>query len=168
MPLPRDDIQAAANPLRPWTASRLPFFVPDALIDKHTDFAQVRAGAVLVHFFAAWCEACRSELAALQRLHGNLHDESVTTIGVDVGEVDVRVRRFFAGRPMPFSNPARPRPSREQGMAGVCPADDLLLDSNLAPRVVAEGDVDWAQLEIDEIVRRLSRQKAAGKADRAF
>jgi hypothetical protein len=44
----------------------------------------------------------------------------------------------------------------------------FMLDGNLAARFVTEGDVDWAQPAIEKIVTRLSHQKPAGKADRAF
>jgi peroxiredoxin len=41
-------------------------------------------------------------LTALQQLHSRLHDRSVTIIGMDVGEADSRVRRFFAAGPVSF------------------------------------------------------------------
>jgi hypothetical protein len=44
----------------------------------------------------------------------------------------------------------------------------FLLDGNLVPRFVAEGDVDWTRPEIEESVMNLVRQKTAGRAGRAF
>ena len=66
------------------------------------DLAALRGKVVLVHFFATWCEPCREETAALARLADRLKDEPFALLAVDVGEGEVRVRRFFAAEPMPF------------------------------------------------------------------
>ena len=49
------------------------------------------------------------------------------------------------------SNPNRSRPYREQGLGLPDLPTTFLFDSNVAPRPVAEGDVDWALPEIEEI-----------------
>ena len=57
---------------------------------------------VLVHFFATWCEPCRAEMAALQRLAHRFAQRPFAILAVDVGEVDSRVRRFFESVPVTF------------------------------------------------------------------
>ena len=66
------------------------------------DLAALRGKVVLVHFFATWCEPCRDETAALARLARRLEDRPFALLAVDVGEGEVRVRRFFEAEPMPF------------------------------------------------------------------
>lgn len=55
----------------------------------------VRERLILVHFFATWCEPCRDEMAALDRLAARMKDRPFAILAVDVGEPEVRVRRFF-------------------------------------------------------------------------
>jgi peroxiredoxin len=167
LPLPGDGVQAADTTLKPWTGGQLPLFTLKSLTGEPIDLAHVRAGAVLVHFFATWCEACRMEFAALRHLHDRLAGETVTIIGVDAGEADARVRRFFAQEPAPFSILLdRDETVSKAWQVSVLPTT-FLLDSDLTPRLVAEGDLDWAQPEIEQMVMSLSQQKTHGKADRA-
>ena len=146
----------------------MPLFTLTSLAGEPSDLAQVRAGAVLVHFFATWCETCRAELAALRQLDDRLHDRSVTIIGVDTGEVAVRVRRFFAGQSPPFLILLDGEAAVSKAWRVSVLPTTFLLDKNLTPRLVAEGDIDWAQPEVEETVTRLSQRSAEGKTGRAF
>jgi len=172
--LARDDVRAADTVLRPWTEGRLPLFALDSLTGERTDLAQMCSGAMLVHFFATWCEPCRAELTALQQLHDRIHDGpvkdgSAKIVGVDAGEADSRVRRFFADQPVSFPILLdRDRAASKAWQVSVLPTT-FLLDSKLVPRFVAEGDVDWAGPEVEANVTTLIRQEGrAGKADCAF
>jgi thiol-disulfide isomerase/thioredoxin len=164
-----DDVSAADAALKPWIELKpshegplLPF-PHDSLSGESVDLAQAPSPAVLVHFFATWCEPCRAELTALQQVHARLRDRYVTIVGVDVGEVDSRVRRFFAERPASFPILLdRDSAASKAWQVSILPTT-FLLDSNLVPRFVAEGDVDWARPEIEESVTSLIRQKPAGK-----
>jgi hypothetical protein len=108
----QDNVRTAEAVFRPWTEGRLPLFALDSLDGERSDLARPCRGAMLVHFFATWCEPCRAELSALQQLQNRLRDGLVTDglpkdrslqiIGVDAGETDNRVRRFFAERPVSF------------------------------------------------------------------
>ena len=87
---------------------------------------------------------------------------------MDVGEADSCVRRFFAAQPVSFPILLdRDRAVSKAWHVSVLPTT-FLLDGNLVPRFVAEGDVDWARPDIEESVMNLIRQKTAGRAGRAF
>jgi peroxiredoxin len=160
----QNHVRAADAVLKPWTEGRLPIFALESLDGERTDLAQLRSSAGLVHFFATWCEPCRAELTALQQLHARLHDGSVTVVGIDVGEVDGRVRRFFTEQAVSFPILLdRDRAVSKTWRVSVLPTT-FLLDRNLVPRFVAEGDVDWSQPETEGSLMSLIRQKAAGKA----
>jgi thiol-disulfide isomerase/thioredoxin len=162
--LAQSDVRAADVVLKPWAEGRLPLFALESLAGKRTDLAELRSGAALVHFFATWCEPCRAELTALQQLHIRLHDGAVNIVAVDVGEVDSGVRRFFAEQPMSFPTLLdRDRAVSKAWRVSVLPTS-FLLDRDLVPRFVAEGDADWSQPGIEESLLRLIRQEAAGKA----
>jgi peroxiredoxin len=177
LPLPGDNVEAADTILKPailkpailkpWTGGQLPLFTLKSLTGEPIDLAQVQTGAVLVHFSATWCEACRLELAALRLLHDHLAGESVTIIGVDAGEVAARVRRFFAQVPAPFCILLDSDETVSKAWQVSVLPTTVLLDGDLTPRLVAEGDLDWAQPEIEQLVTSLSQQKPRGKVDRA-
>lgn len=88
----------------------------------------------------------------------------MTIVGVDVGEVDSRVRRFFAEQPASFPILLdRDRAISEAWQVSILPTT-FLLDGDLVPRFVAEDDVEWARPETEERVTSLIRQKKIGKA----
>jgi thiol-disulfide isomerase/thioredoxin len=53
-------------------------------------------------FFCNWCEPCREELPALNRLSARANG-SVKVFAISVAEVDLRVRRFIQTVPVDFS-----------------------------------------------------------------
>jgi thiol-disulfide isomerase/thioredoxin len=56
---------------------------------------------VLVHFFATWCEPCREELPALNRLHERSAQRAMV-LAISVAENGQRVNRFFQQVPVQF------------------------------------------------------------------
>jgi len=175
----QDNVRSAEAVFRPWTEGRLPLFALDSLDGERSDLARPCRGVMLVHFFATWCEPCRAELSALQQLQNRLRDGLVTDglpkgrslqiIGVDAGETDNRVRRFFAERPVSFPILLdRERAMSKAWQVSVLPTS-FLLDGNLGPRFTAEGDVDWARPEVEaDVVTFIRQQGGARKDDCAF
>jgi peroxiredoxin len=156
-------VRAAETTLKPWTDDRLPLFSLDALTGERTDLAQLRGRVVLVHFFATWCEPCRAELTSLQNLAGRMQDKPLTVIAVDAGEVDGRVQRFFATLSVPFPVLLdRDRAVSKAWQVYALPTT-FLLDSNLVPRFVAEGDFDWSRPEVEEALMKLIASKATAR-----
>jgi thiol-disulfide isomerase/thioredoxin len=169
-----DEVRAADAVSKAWTEWRtrteglLPLSGLDSLNGERTSLTEPHSGAMLVHFFATWCEPCRAEVSTLQQLHARLRDRSVTVIGVDVGEADRRVRRFFAGQPVSFPILLdRDRSVSKAWQVSILPTT-FLLDGDLVPRFVVEGDVDWAQPQIEESLTLFIQQKTVGNAGRAF
>src|SRR5947209_8047802 len=72
-----------------------PSFSLDDLAGVRHDLSATPARLVLVHFFATWCEPCREELPALQRLSERGKASALAVFAISVAEPDARVRRFF-------------------------------------------------------------------------
>lgn len=82
----------ALGELGPSPETSLPPFDLATIDDRRIELSSVRADAVLVHFFATWCEPCRDELASLARLLAARRNIEVLVISV--AEPPSRVKRF--------------------------------------------------------------------------
>jgi len=57
---------------------------------------------VILFFWTIRCPYCREELKNLNRLYPALDKEGIVVLGVNVGEPEYKVRRFFEGYPLNF------------------------------------------------------------------
>jgi peroxiredoxin len=119
------------------------------------ELARHRGRVVLVHFFATWCEPCRAEMASLRKLQSRLEGKPFAIVPISVAEADGPVRRFFAGDALPFAVLL----DRDRAVARAWNIHTLpstvVLDRELTPRLVAEGDVDWARPDVMKILADL-------------
>jgi len=152
---------AADTALKARTGERLPFFALNTLTGGRTELAQLRGRIVLVHFFATWCEPCRAEIASLQQLVGRMQAKPLAVVAVDAGEADRAVQHFFATLPVPFPILL----DRDRAVTKAWRVDALpttfVLDGDLVPQLLAEGDVDWSRPDAEEALTKLFTSKAA-------
>ena len=141
---------SATEALQPVSAAK-PGFVLSDLAGADVKLQAQRGRIVLVHFFATWCEPCREELPALRRLVERSSAAPVSVIAISVGEVDGRVRRFMETLPVNF-------PVLLDGDRAVAKSWDVyalpttyVLDPELTPRLVSNGEFAWDQLTIGEL-----------------
>lgn len=156
-------------PPGPASGARAPALVLPALDGPAVRLAALHGRAVLVHFFATWCEPCREELPALARLATSLDPATgPVVLTVDVGEVPVRVRRYFersfAGSPIGFpvlidEDRAAARAWNISGLPAT-----VLLDTSHIVRHAAEGPVDWDSPQARAVLDRLPIPDAAPDA----
>ena len=135
----------------PWADGK-PSFVLDDLTGARHDLSESSGRVVLVHFFATWCEPCREELPALQRLLERSRESGLTIFAVSVGEPDARVRRFF--EPMPMNYPIvldRDRAASKTWRVQMLPTT-YVLDRDLKPRLVVEGEFRWDQVKGEQLL----------------
>ena len=59
-----------------------------------------RGHAVLLNFWASWCEPCRDEMPALARLAERERERGLRIVAVDYREPDDAVRRFLQANPL--------------------------------------------------------------------
>ena len=82
--------------LKSLSGAAKPGFVLESLDRVRTSLSEQSGRAVLVHFFATWCEPCRDELPALDRLAKRAAGDGLRLVVVSVAEPPGRVRRFAA------------------------------------------------------------------------
>lgn len=120
---------------------------------------------ILVHFFATWCEPCRDELAALDRLSDRMKDRPFAILAVDVGEPEVRVRRFFDRQKVSFPILLdEDRSSMKRWAVNAFPTSFLVdaRDGVGTIRLTATIPVDWDDPAANRILERLIAGEAIG------
>lgn len=145
--------------LEPYGVDHLPGFSLPVLGGGEAHLSDQAGRVVLVHFFATWCEPCREELPALARLAA-AHPGELVVIAIDVGEVDLRVRRFFEALPVPFAVALdRDGAVTRQWDIHALPST-VILDRRLHPRWRATGDVAWDEPAARSVIADLLAQTA--------
>lgn len=156
------DMSAAASPtatFAPWTGGEAPAFILDLLDGGRTRLASYRGDIVLVHFFATWCDSCRAELSALDRLATRRARQGLTVLAISVGEVEPAVRRFFGAHSSVFQVLLDRDRAVAKGWDIYALPTTVMLDETLAPQHVAVGDVDWDDRSIDRLLDRYSPER---------
>ena len=134
-----------------WTDGK-PSFVLEDLTGVRHDLSDSSGRVVLVHFFATWCEPCREELPALQRLLERSRNSGLAIFAISVGEPDARVRRFF--EPMPTNYPVvldRDRAAAKTWRVQMLPTT-YVLDRELKPRLMVEGEFPWDRVKGEQLL----------------
>jgi thiol-disulfide isomerase/thioredoxin len=156
---------AGAAELLPWTGGEKPPLDLDALDGEGVSLADYAGRPVLVHFFATWCEPCVAEIAALERLAARRRGESFAVLAVDVGEVDARVRRFFAERPVSFPVLVDRDRAVTRAWEVVGLPTSFVLDAGHAVAFFAQGEVAWDDPAVDAALGGLLPPPAAVRQD---
>ena len=137
-------ISADRTELRPWTAGRTPTLsLKDA--DRRThDLADYRGKVVLVNFWATWCEPCRDEMPALQRLQESLRDQGLVVLTINVGDSEEKAAAFFdqTGLRLPVLFDKDWSVSRSLWKVRLLPAT-FIVDRKGAIRYSVLGEVNW-------------------------
>lgn len=95
-------LAAGAGELRAWDGGPTPPLKLRDLHGKVHDLAAYRGQVVLVNFWATWCEPCRDEMPAIQRLDNKLAGKPFVVLAVNVDEPRSRIHRFLSRMPLDF------------------------------------------------------------------
>ena len=78
---------AAACDVKPGTGSvgeTAPDYRTAALMGDSVSLAQLRGDVVLLNVWATWCQPCREEIPALEKIHRTYVDRGLAVVGVSV------------------------------------------------------------------------------------
>lgn len=146
---------AHAEGLQPWSAHALPELTLTDLDGTAHDLSRYRGRPIVVHFFATWCEPCRTELSALEDWHRSVRTGH-TVVAVNVAEPPARVSKFLASDPVAF-------PVLLDSMRGATKAwgvDTLpttfVIDATYTARLKIEGPLDWAHHDVRTKLQKIA------------
>ncbi|HEU5295968.1 MAG TPA: TlpA disulfide reductase family protein [Burkholderiaceae bacterium] len=136
---------ARAHQLRPWqsTTPAPPLSLSD--LDGRTwDLPALRGRAVVLNFWATWCEPCREEMPSLQALAKRHHADPMVVLTVNYQESEPGIRRFLER--VPLALPVlldRDGAATKAWTPRVFPTT-VLIDRSGRPQHQVVGAVDWA------------------------
>jgi thiol-disulfide isomerase/thioredoxin len=137
---------ATAGELQRWSGGQQPAFSLPTIGGATAALETVRGHAVLVHFFATWCEPCREELPALNRLAARAGG-NVTVLAIAVADADRSVQHFFTTVPVDFPVLLdRDRTVAKAWNVATLPTT-FVLDRSLQPKFVVESDFAWDTID---------------------
>ena len=116
------DVSPDAAELQRWTAGEPPHFTLSDSGGATVALNSQRGSVTIVHFFATWCEPCREELPALNRL--SERSGGAVKISRDLGRRTRRARGTISSIPAAeIPGAAGPRPHHHQVMERIDFAD---------------------------------------------
>ena len=134
---------AAAKELKAWAGGAAPPLELKDLSGKLHRLVDYRGQAVLVNFWATWCEPCRDEMPSMQRLKASMAGKPFVVLAVNVAESENRIDEFLRKMALDFTvlhdrNSAALKAWRVKGL----PASFLVApDGRIRYSVI--GDYDW-------------------------
>jgi cytochrome c biogenesis protein CcmG/thiol:disulfide interchange protein DsbE len=72
------------------------------LAGKTVDLKSLKGQVVLLNFWATWCEPCRDEMPAMNRLQQKFGARGLRVIAVNLGESRPRIEQFLRTTPVDF------------------------------------------------------------------
>jgi thiol-disulfide isomerase/thioredoxin len=148
-------ILAAGGTMKPWSGGATPPLALRDLAGKEHRLADYKGKVVVLNFWATWCDPCREEMPALQRLQDKLAGKPFAILAVDYGEGAPRVGAFLKDFPLRFTVLLdRDTSAASAWKVKVLPTS-LVIDPEQKVRFVAVGDVGWDTPPIEGEIMKL-------------
>jgi thiol-disulfide isomerase/thioredoxin len=111
--------------------------------------------AVLLNFWASWCEPCRAEMPTLQQVADLYGADKLVVLAINFKEPATRALKFAAstGLSLPILLDADGQAARRWGVK-VFPTT-LMLDRKGRPRQRVQGEVDWTGSAAEQMIAGL-------------
>jgi thiol-disulfide isomerase/thioredoxin len=134
----------AAYQVREWPVRQpAPAFVLGDIDQKTWRLADLRGSAVMLNFWATWCEPCRAEMPSLEALAARHRADGLVVLAVNFREAEPTIRRFLEKMPigLPIVMDAQGSVTKAW-TPGVFPST-VLIDRAGQPRRTIVGELDW-------------------------
>ena len=139
----------------PWSGSETPALALSDLAGRPHALADYRGRAVLLNFWATWCEPCRAEMASMQRLQERLAGQPFTVLLVNHGETRMRVGDFVRREALAFSVLLDPNQDASRTWRVRALPSSFLIGADSRVRYAVIGEMDWASQESADTIQAL-------------
>ncbi|GAA4027624.1 TlpA disulfide reductase family protein [Actimicrobium antarcticum] len=132
-----------------------PALVLDDLEGKPVDLASLKGQVVLVNFWATWCEGCKAEIPALNRLQQTFKDRKLQVLGINIGEGKPRIAQFTQRIPIQYKVLRDADSDVMKAWRVRIMPTSFLIDKQGKLRYQLVGDADWDDPKIQAPVLEL-------------
>jgi thiol-disulfide isomerase/thioredoxin len=131
-----------AYTITPWQGALPPLEAVDTH-GKTWRLDEIKGRAVLLNFWASWCEPCRAEMPTLQQIADLYGSDRLLVLAINFKEHPARAIQFAAstGLSLPILLDPQGQSARAWGVK-VFPTT-VLVDRQGRPRQRVQGEVDW-------------------------
>ncbi len=139
-----------------WSGPVSAFSLPDTS-GRIWQSPDLRGRAVLLNFWASWCEPCRAEMPTLQQVADLYGPDKLLVLAINFKEPAARAIQFAksTGVTLPVLLDSDGRTARQWGVK-VFPTT-LTLDSQGRPRQRVQGEVDWTSNAAEQLIAGLMK-----------
>ncbi len=141
----------------PWQGAVPPLQAVDTQ-GKTWRLDELKGRAVLLNFWASWCEPCRAEMPTLQQVADLYGSDKLLVLAINFKEHPTRAIQFAAstGLSLPILLDPQGQAARAWGVK-VFPST-VLVDRQGRPRQRVQGEVDWTGAEAARWIEALLKQ----------
>lgn len=134
----------AGYQVREWPARQpVPGFALGDLDHKIWRLGDLRGHAVVLNFWATWCEPCRAEMPSLEALALRHRADGLVVLAVNFRESESTIRHFLERTPIGLPILLDPQGAVTRAWTpGVFPTT-VLIDRSGQPRRTIVGEFDW-------------------------
>ena len=154
--------------VQPWPTNKaVPAQLGADAAGRIWNLADIRGRALLINFWASWCEPCREEMPSLQRLAAS-RAADLQVLTINFKDPLASAQRFISqsGLQLPVLRDEEGALTRQWGVR-VFPST-VLVDADGAVRNTVRGAIDWtgpaAQRLIQPLLKRAPAAAAPGLA----
>ena len=147
-------LSGPAYQVQPWQGALSAFKLVDTT-GKTWRPADWKGRAVLLNFWASWCEPCRAEMPTLQQVSDFYGADKLLVLTVNFKEKPARALQFAhsTGLNLPVLLDLDGQAAKRWDVK-VFPST-LMLDSRGQPRHRVQGEVDWTSQAAEQLIRSL-------------
>jgi thiol-disulfide isomerase/thioredoxin len=145
---------ADAGEIERWPqGARAPQMQASDLGGRLWNLADLRGKAVLLNFWATWCEPCREEMPALQALVPAHGEQRLAVLALNFKEPLTRVTRFVQGTGLGLPVLLDPAGDVARAWGVRIFPSTILIDAGGQPRWRVRGELDWAGAQAQGLLR---------------
>jgi len=139
-----------------------PAFSGRTLDARDLSLADLRGRAVVLNFWASWCQECRPEMPVLERLHRTLGPRGLAVVGINAREAPATARRYAADLQLSFPL-VLDQEGRINGLYGVVGLPSTFLIGRDGRAVaLAVGPRDWEGSTARAIIEAMLAEPVPG------
>lgn len=121
--------------------------------------ADLRGRAVLLNFWATWCEPCRAEMPMLQQLADFHGEDKLAVLALNFKESEATAARFASRTGLKLAVLLDPAGDAAKRWSVKIFPTTVLIAANGRPRWRVRGEMDWTSPEAARMVENLIAER---------